>query len=116
MTDSKTRGTDPVRAWMEKAEEDFRSAQILEAAEPPALSAACFHCQQAAEKYLKAVLVKENVEPPRTHDLSALLDLTPLSEESVYDAAEFLNPFAVSIRYPSSDGPHSDPRRNQRSP
>ncbi|MBI4848150.1 MAG: HEPN domain-containing protein [Nitrospirae bacterium] len=28
----------------------------------------CFHCQQCIEKYLKAFLIYNESEPPRTHD------------------------------------------------
>ncbi|HEC02797.1 MAG TPA: HEPN domain-containing protein [Phycisphaerales bacterium] len=35
----------------------------------------CFHCQQCAEKYLKALLVYLGVHFPKTHDLRLLLDL-----------------------------------------
>ena len=34
-----------------------------------------FHAQQCAEKYLKARLCEANVEFPKSHILSALLDL-----------------------------------------
>jgi hypothetical protein len=35
----------------------------------------CFHCQQSAEKYLKAVLEELGQSVPRTHDLNDLLNL-----------------------------------------
>ena len=35
----------------------------------------CFHSQQCAEKYLKALLVKCGIEPPWIHELESLLDL-----------------------------------------
>jgi HEPN domain-containing protein len=36
---------------------------------------ACFHCQQSAEKYLKARLEEAGIMSPRTHDLKNLLPL-----------------------------------------
>ena len=67
-----------------------------------------FHAQQAVEKFLKAVLVAHDVEPPRTHDireLSVLIDShTPheLPEHLYYPAieltkyeAEFSNPMEL---------------------
>jgi HEPN domain-containing protein len=43
--------------WVAKAEEDFDLAKRERAVSPkPAFDAICFHAQQAAEKYLKAVL------------------------------------------------------------
>jgi HEPN domain-containing protein len=32
----------------------------------------CYHCQQASEKYLKAVIALQGIEPPYTHDLNEL--------------------------------------------
>jgi hypothetical protein len=29
----------------------------------------CYHCQQSAEKFLKAVLVMQGIRPPKTYDL-----------------------------------------------
>jgi hypothetical protein len=29
----------------------------------------CFHCQQSAEKYLKAFLFSNDIEPDKTHNL-----------------------------------------------
>jgi HEPN domain-containing protein len=66
----------------------------------------CFHCQQAAEKYLKALLQEQGVPVPRTHDLGDLLDLL-----LPYDAAlrplrrglVFLTQFAVDYQYPGEN-------------
>jgi predicted nucleotidyltransferase len=38
----------------------------------PTPNALSFHCQQCAEKYLKAFLVSKNVKFPKTHDLLEL--------------------------------------------
>jgi HEPN domain-containing protein len=63
----------------------------------------CFHCPQAAEKLLKAMLQELGLPIPRTHDLEDLLArLLP------HDAAlrplrrgvKFLATFAVEYRYP----------------
>ena len=43
-------------AWLAKAQTDLRAAQVDIAASPPILSDALFHCQQAVEKALKALL------------------------------------------------------------
>lgn len=43
--------------WVAKSESDFAAADLLlHAGEFPIPDAACFHCQQSAEKYLKAFL------------------------------------------------------------
>jgi HEPN domain-containing protein len=90
--------------WVEKAEGDYTTAVVLKRQrKEPQYDAICYHCQQSAEKYLKAYLVKQGVVPQRIHDL---LDL--LSECIIYDAGlsslwpdvRFLNPFSVQFRYP----------------
>jgi len=61
----------------------------------------CFHCQQAAEKYLKCLLTFLGVQAPRTHDLQALAILVPLEQRlpvRIEELAE-LNPYAVNVRY-----------------
>jgi len=60
-----------------------------------------FHCQQAAEKVLKACLMAVGVEPPLTHSLRLLADLLkgrglPPPNE---DDARLLGAFAVGPRY-----------------
>ena len=37
--------------WIEKADHDLMAADILLQANPLILDIACFHCQQAVEKY-----------------------------------------------------------------
>jgi HEPN domain-containing protein len=44
------------RQWVDKAAQDLRAAESLLSVDPPLLYPSCFHSQQAAEKYLKAVL------------------------------------------------------------
>ena len=44
------------REWIRKAEDDFRAAGVLAAGSEPFHDQVCFHCQQSAEKYLKALL------------------------------------------------------------
>jgi HEPN domain-containing protein len=53
--------TEQVVEWLVKAERDLMSAEILLDHEPLVLDTACFHCQQAAEKALKAFLVWQTV-------------------------------------------------------
>ena len=63
-----------------------------------------FHCQQAVEKYLKALLVRHQIEFPKTHDIAKLLDrvatVNANMAESLRDA-DVLTPFGVDVRYPS---------------
>lgn len=95
-----------VEGWLERAAEDLRVINLVVASsqttETP-WGAASFHAQQAAEKYLKALLVKRWIKPPHHHDLhevvpacrDAGIDLPDLFAE-----CELLNKYAVDVRYP----------------
>ena len=61
-----------LRSWIAYAEEDYKAAKTLLGLKKPLLGAACFHAQQCAEKYLKALLILRNFEFPKTHDLPTL--------------------------------------------
>ena len=63
----------------------------------------CFHCQQSAEKYLKAYLVFFDLDIIRTHDLAILINRLKENDNKLNDfieAASVLTPYAVSVRYP----------------
>jgi HEPN domain-containing protein len=62
-----------LKEWVRKAEEDYEVATALaRRRKSPTPNAVSFHCQQCAEKYLKAYLVQHNVIFPKTHDLLEL--------------------------------------------
>lgn len=61
-----------------------------------------FHAQQAIEKALKAVLARQGVEYPRTHNLAMLLELLRrqnLDMPPDTDGLGRLTPFGVALRY-----------------
>jgi len=93
-----------VRQWLRKAEEDLNAAKSLLPHGETFLSTICFHSQQAAEKYLKAFLIRHQVEFPKTHDLGELLDLIdPIDRglsEALRDTVALTN-YGVDVRYPS---------------
>ena len=62
------------KAWLRKAESDLLSADNNLGAVQIPFDVVCYHCQQGTEKHLKALLVFLDVQPPRTHDLLALLE------------------------------------------
>ena len=92
-------------------EGDFATAgRELRARKNPNYEAACFHAQQCAEKYLKAILQEQSIPFGRTHSLIALLDLLLPHAGAWEDARphlEILNVYAVAVRYPgeSADKP-----------
>lgn len=89
--------------WIEKADKDLEVSEILLKKRSRYLDFACFHCQQAFEKYLKALLIYNKVFPPRTHILEDLLEKTfkyNLGLLKFVDVAKEISPFAVIPRYP----------------
>jgi HEPN domain-containing protein len=93
-----------VRQWAAKADADLRAAETLLAANLPSFYPACFHAQQAAEKYLKALLTARQVEFPKTHAIEQLLSLLePVLADvaSALQEAAALTPYGVEIRYPA---------------
>lgn len=66
------------------------------------LETLCFHCQQTAEKSIKAVFVALGRRPPRTHNLATLFESLPddvIVPEEVRACAA-LSGYAVAMRYP----------------
>ncbi|WP_447972362.1 HEPN domain-containing protein [Nitrospira sp. Kam-Ns4a] len=102
-----------VGEWLARAADDIREADHDLRAQPPLLRGAVFHCQQAAEKALKAFLVARERPFRKTHDLDELgqaavaLDST-LTE--VVTAAIDLTPYAWRFRYP---GESEEPSREE---
>jgi len=63
------------REWIDKAEGDFATAlREIRVRKSPNYDAVCFHAQQCAEKYLKAMLQEAEVPFGKTHHLIALLE------------------------------------------
>lgn len=60
--------------WVTKAEADFATAgRELRARKNLNYDAVCFHAQQCAEKYLKAVLQEHQKQIPKIHNLIELM-------------------------------------------
>lgn len=90
-------------AWIEKASRDLENARLLIEQEKRLLDVAVFHCQQAAEKALKAWLTGQEVIFPKTHDLELLLRLCATGEQrfsGFSEQARWLTPLASAFRYP----------------
>ena len=67
-----------LRQWVRKAEHDLEAASRIMAVEDGCpFDTVCFHCHQAAEKYLKCLLTYLGIQAPRTHDLKAVVALIP---------------------------------------
>ena len=97
--------------WVRKAEADFAAARQLADAAAPVNDPLCFHCQQTAEKYLKALLQELGIPIPKTHDLDVLLNLLLPQQPAMASLRRILNiltQYAVEYRYP---GMHATSRQ-----
>jgi len=94
-----------LQQWLDKASEDLRVAEYLSTMHHPTPNEAiCFHCQQSSEKYLKAFLVLNDIDPPKIHNL---LDLMYMCEKInnnfnvLLPQLDVLRGYAVLPRYPN---------------
>lgn len=98
---------DLARGWMQKGDSDRRTAELAVGAAGP-FDTACFHAQQAVEKYLKAVLAVAGQPIPRTHDLEDIYDqCLGVAAALALDRFELsvLTPYAVQLRYDTNFWP-----------
>lgn len=90
--------------WVDKAEGDLLTGRReYRARIAPNYDAVCFHTQQAAEKYLKAVLQESGMPIPRIHSLAELLASISWSDASflsIHADAIILEGYSVQFRYP----------------
>ena len=89
--------------WLLAAERDMRVAVHLSSDFGEFKEGICFHAQQAAEKFMKALIIARHTRPARTHDLVKLLDVLRklgIDLGGLEADVRFLAPLAVDIRYP----------------
>ncbi|MBI1735869.1 MAG: HEPN domain-containing protein [Candidatus Rokubacteria bacterium] len=75
---------DWVTLWLQRAENDLRSAELIIAGSLTSYETASFHAQQAVEKALKAILIRHQIEFERTHNLAECASLTTYAVEARY--------------------------------
>jgi HEPN domain-containing protein len=90
-----------VQQWIEKADEDRLVVHQLLEADSIARGIMGFHCQQATEKYLKAYLIFNGIEPERTHNLEFLLQRCAAIDNS-FSEIDLMNltDYGIEVRYP----------------
>ena len=96
-----------VEAWLAKVASDLRAAEHDLTADPPLLEDSLFHCQQAAEKTLKAFLTRHDRSFRKTHDLNELgLQSIQIeaSLEPLCRRVARLTAYAWIFRYPGQPG------------
>ena len=90
--------------WLLKARQDYLTYQLICASGQALADTAAFHAQQAAEKWLKGLIVCNYITPPRFHNLLLLVGyLEPFYPELLDDQwakhCQVLNEYAIEIRY-----------------
>jgi HEPN domain-containing protein len=107
---------DPVRVedtrqWLAKVAIDIRTAEVSLAASPPVVESVVFHCQQAAEKALKAFLIWHDVPFRKTHSIEEIGEACLAIDGTLRDLinrAVPLTEYAWRYRYPSFPEPPSE--------
>src|SRR5215216_6943426 len=105
--------SDEVSNWVEYAEDDFAVAKSSLRRTKPLPTPSCFHSQQCAEKYLKAMLVAKDAEFPKTHDLlilDALCNKAGILTGYTKEDLGRLSGYAVHTRYPGNQPTLDDAR------
>jgi len=95
-----------VLEWLYKADQDFGFAEkSLEKGNLPYFDQISFLLHQAAEKYLKAYIVKFGLKFEKQHDLEKLLEIIIGHDSSLAElkeACRLLTPFYFETRYPGA--------------
>lgn len=92
-----------VNQWLEYAKADLEAAEVL-AKNPKSYYSyqlSVLHCHQAIEKILKTVMVSNNDEPKKIHNLLVLVNHSKIKlDTDMKDYIEELNPYYQPARYP----------------
>ncbi|HXQ68286.1 MAG TPA: HEPN domain-containing protein [Alphaproteobacteria bacterium] len=107
--------SDMVLRWLEIARGDLLAARNCIDGPHFLPGFAAYHCQQAAEKLVKAILVHRGIEPPKSHDIDTLADRLSSADRSRFALASLgrLTPYAIAFRYPEEDLEPSIPGRDE---
>ena len=87
--------------WLEFAKKDLENAEVLFKGGAGSYEGAIWHCHQAIEKTLKALLTEQNKRILKIHDLPKLLkDNEILFPKAILEFSEEINPYYNQVRYP----------------
>ncbi|OGQ05327.1 MAG: hypothetical protein A3F82_01075 [Deltaproteobacteria bacterium RIFCSPLOWO2_12_FULL_44_12] len=87
------------KLWIEKADYDLETAEAM--FQSSRYLYVAFACQQAVEKYLKAIIQEQtNILPPYIHNLPSLAKLTEINfEEKQIEFLILLTQYYLNTRY-----------------
>ncbi|MDQ7051585.1 MAG: HEPN domain-containing protein [candidate division KSB1 bacterium] len=95
------------KEWYKFADMDLSAAEYLKTMVPTPIEIICYHCQQAAEKYLKRFLASRGEGIQKTHDLVLLNKKCQKHNKNfaqLENACLFLTDFGVAVRLSLSNG------------
>ena len=94
---------DFVQQWLNRARKDLAACEVLLKGSLEDYENVGFHAQQSAEKFIKAFLVRHQIEFSKTHNIALLTQLVasvnPELAQKLTDA-DTLTPYGVEFRYP----------------
>lgn len=92
-----------IEEWLNFAKEDLETAKALLNGDFLFNRSICYHCQQSAEKDLKAYIIYLDLPLNKTHNLIKLVDqISELDKEITHlqQAVEVLTDYILTARYP----------------
>jgi HEPN domain-containing protein len=99
---------DVARVLLKKARQDEALVRKIGSDTDIADEMAGFHCQQAVEKQIKAVLTAHEIPYKKSHELSylaALIDEKEIDTPAALEQADTLTDWAVEFRYAGEEPP-----------
>jgi HEPN domain-containing protein len=94
---------DFVQQWLNRGRKDLSASEVLLSSAVEDYENVGFHAQQAAEKFIKAFLVRHQIEFSKTHNIGVLSQLVARVDPDLakrLSAADALTPYGVEFRYP----------------
>lgn len=95
-----------IKMWVDSSDADIEAAKVLLETRPHLNSIILFHCQQALEKILKALLIHQEIQVRKIHDLNKLLSFFENENwfnAGFYDDIQIFEKFNVEVRYPDGE-------------
>lgn len=92
-----------VKEWIKFSKNDLDCAEYLNNMKPKPLEIMCYHCQQSAEKVLKAFLIFSEIIPPKIHELNRLCEMCEdidVDFEKIAIQCGSLTKYGIQPRYP----------------
>ncbi|HEV8725901.1 MAG TPA: HEPN domain-containing protein [Candidatus Binatia bacterium] len=93
---------DFVQQWLNRARKDLAAGEVLLKGAFEDYENVGFHAQQASEKFIKAFLVRHQIEFSKTHNIALLRQFVASVDPDLANrlmVADALTPYGVEFRY-----------------